>query len=96
MKIECGSYHSLVVTYSYGWRQYEIYGFGHNYNRELGGYSDDFIDRAVRFGFDSKFQTMTLYRVLGGNGMTALMFSNNNSSLGKEFDDEKVDLISSY
>ncbi len=93
MKIECGANHSLVVTYSAGWRQYEIYAFGHNYNKELGGYSDNYIDRPVKFGFDIKYLTMTLFKVFCGNGITALMFFNNNSTLGKEFDEENQELI---
>lgn len=85
--VKCGAYFTLVLLYSLGWKQIEIMSFGHNFNREIGGYDTDAIDKPVCFGYPLLEPNMRPIDVLVGNGITVIhlsddvrMYSHENSS----------------
>lgn len=74
--VKCGAYFTVFLLYSEGWRSIEITAFGHNFNREIGNYDVDFIDKPVRFGYTINEPNLRPVDVLCGNGITVIHMSN--------------------
>jgi len=66
-KVYCGSYHTLCQTL-----EGIVYGFGHNFNKELGDYADDIIMRPVKIELKVPGH-LTLSDIICGNGITYMI-----------------------
>lgn len=77
-----------MLLFSQGWRQIEIEAFGHNYNREIGNYDNDFINNPVRFGYNLDEGKLKLVDVMTGNGITVIKYSDDKKLFAGLYDDK--------
>jgi len=65
-QIFCGSFHSLCSV-----KEGKVFAWGHNYNREIGNYKEEYITKPTEFGWKLR-DDHKIKKILCGNGFTII------------------------